>query len=334
MNKHHALANQGITKTKFFTCFVAVVLAFGLTAMPALAVPGSDGAESTITIVAVDDTAEGAQTEAAPAPSKEPAAPEAPAKQPAKDESSTADTKKDTASTEGAQAGQTDKKELNAAEKAAAVLQGETRLAVANSTGISAQSSYGSYGTYGEQDPVDSIIEEITGMSSSYTYDIRLDKLMTGPLYTTKNEDGSVKEASYTVMFEIEGTESDAAGSAVVYTKRSIGIKVGHDGSGTLELKNLPQGYYTIKEIVGYPGCAYVCTTQNPVSFWIGYAEEQQDQGDGGSILKYDTNETDQVITATATFKNKANDDQKIFSQGYVNEYSLSGGQLGFEVKQ
>lgn len=337
MNNHHTLANHGITKAKFFTCFIAAVLAFGLTAMPALAVPEAQSSESTITIVAVDNTSDDAQAESPDTPAKEPAATQDSAKQPAKDESSSvADTKKDesSAAQDTSDANASEKKELTAAEKAAAVFEGETRLAVENSTGISTQSSYGSYG----EGPVDEIFDQLTTMSSSYTYDIRLDKFMTGPLYTTKNEDGSAKPASYTVMFEIEGLSSNAAGAQVVYAKRSVGVKVDHNGSGSLELKDLPRGYYTIKEIVGYPCCAYTCTTQNPVSFWIGYKEEQENQNADGGVLDYQdkfNNEGNKDgIVATVTFKNKANEDQKIFSQGYVNEYSITDGALGFKVKQ
>lgn len=336
MNKHHALANQGITKAKLFTCFIAVVLAFGLTAMPALAAPEGESSESTITIVAVDNTSEDAESGSSNAPAKEPVAAQDPAQQPAKDEaSSTTDAKKDSSSTAQDASGSDapEKEELNAAEKAAAVLQGETRLAVANSTGISAQ-SYDSYG----DDTVDDIFDQINNMSSSYTYDIRLDKFMTGPLYTTKNEDGSAKPASYTVMFEIEGVESNAAGAPVVYAKRSVGVKVDHNGSGSLELVDLPRGYYTIKEIVGYPGCAYTCTTQNPVSFWIGYKDQQENQTTDSGVLAYDPkfngDGNKDGIVATVTFKNKANEDQKIFSQGYVNEYSITDGAFGFKVKQ
>ncbi len=344
MNKHHALANQGITKTKVFTCFIAVVLAFGLTAMPALAAPESDDAESTITIVAVDNTSEKAEEKAettkAETPKKDAAATESTAKEPEKSESSSTATdakKEESASSSATEESEAPaKKELNAAEKAAAVFQGEAKLAVANSTGISAQSSYGSYGTYDTyDDPAGDILDQITGMSSSYTYDIKLDKFMTGPLYTTKDENGNAKEASYTVMFEIEGMESDAAGSAVVYAKRSIGIKVAHDGSGTLELTNLPRGYYTIKEIVGYPGCAYVCTTQNPVSFWIGYEDEQKPNGNTLTYgPKFDENGDKSGIVATATFKNKAEDTQKIFSEGYVNHYAKSGEGIAYEQEK
>lgn len=336
MNKHHALANQGITKAKLFTCFIAVVLAFGLTAMPALAAPEGESSESTITIVAVDNTSEDAESASSNAPAKEPVATQDPAQQPAKDEASSAtDAKKDSSSTAQDASGSDapEKEELNAAEKAAAVLQGETRLAVANSTGISAQ-SYDSYG----DDTVDDIFDQINNMSSSYTYDIRLDKFMTGPLYTTKNEDGSAKPASYTVMFEIEGVESNAAGAPVVYAKRSVGVKVDHNGSGSLELVDLPRGYYTIKEIVGYPGCAYTCTTQNPVSFWIGYKDQQENQTTDSGVLAYDPkfngDGNKDGVVATVTFKNKANEDQKIFSQGYVNEYSITDGAFGFKVKQ
>lgn len=336
MNKHHALANQGITKAKLFTCFIAVVLAFGLTAMPALAAPEGGSSESTITIVAVDNTSEDAESTSSNAPAKEPVATQDPAQQPAKDEASSAtDAKKDSSSTAQDASGSdaSEKEELNAAEKAAAVLQGETRLAVANSTGISAQ-SYDSYG----DDTVDDIFDQINTMSSSYTYDIRLDKFMTGPLYTTKNEDGSAKPASYTVMFEIEGVESNAAGAPVVYAKRSVGVKVDHNGSGSLELVDLPRGYYTIKEIVGYPGCAYTCTTQNPVSFWIGYKDQQENQTTDSGVLAYDPkfngDGNKDGIVATVTFKNKANEDQKIFSQGYVNEYSITDEAFGFKVKQ
>lgn len=336
MNKHHALANQGITKAKLFTCFIAVVLAFGLTAMPALAAPEGESSESTITIVAVDNTSEDAESASSNAPAQEPVATQDPAQQPAKDEASSAtDAKKDSSSTAQDASGSNapEKEELNAAEKAAAVLQGETRLAVANSTGISAQ-SYDSYG----DDTVDDIFDQINTMSSSYTYDIRLDKFMTGPLYTTKNEDGSAKPASYTVMFEIEGVESNAAGAPVVYAKRSVGVKVDHNGSGSLELMDLPRGYYTIKEIVGYPGCAYTCTTQNPVSFWIGYKDQQENQTTDSGVLAYDPkfngDGNKDGIVATVTFKNKANEDQKIFSQGYVNEYSITDGAFGFKVKQ
>lgn len=336
MNKHHALANQGITKAKLFTCFIAVVLAFGLTAMPALAAPEGESSESTITIVAVDNTSEDAESASSNAPAKEPVATQDPAQQPAKDETSSAtDAKKDSSSTAQDASGSDapEKEELNAAEKAAAVLQGETRLAVANSTGIFAQ-SYDSYG----DDTVDDIFDQINNMSSSYTYDIRLDKFMTGPLYTTKNEDGSAKPASYTVMFEIEGVESNAAGAPVVYAKRSVGVKVDHNGSGSLELVDLPRGYYTIKEIVGYPGCAYTCTTQNPVSFWIGYKDQQESQTTDSGVLaydpKFDGEGNKDGIVATVTFKNKANEDQKIFSQGYVNEYSITDRAFGFKVKQ
>lgn len=336
MNKHHALANQGITKAKLFTCFIAVVLAFGLTAMPALAAPEGQSDESTITIVALDSTSDDTQSESSEVSAKEPAATQDSAKQPAKDDSSSATATKKDESSAAQDASGTDapeKEELSAAEKAAAVLEGETRLAVANSTGLSAQ-SYDSYG----DDTVDDIIDQIGTMSSSYTYDIRLDKFMTGPLYTTKNEDGSAKPASYTVMFEIEGVEYDAADAPVVYAKRSVGVKVDHNGSGSLELKDLPRGYYTIKEIVGYPGCAYTCTTQNPVSFWIGYKDQQENQTADSGILSYDPKFNEHGnkdgIVATVTFKNKANEDQKIFSQGYVNEYSITDGAFGFKVKQ
>lgn len=126
--QNNTKAQQNI-KYRLLACVVAVALAIGLSAMPALAEPSED-ASGSISIVSVD-TSTDAKAEKADAP---------------KGESGTSDSSSKAEGSSNKSDSSTSAKKpvssdvLNPAEKLGAVLEGEGQAAVSNATGISVAS--------------------------------------------------------------------------------------------------------------------------------------------------------------------------------------------------
>ena len=228
--QNNTKAQQNI-KYRVLACVVAVALAIGLSAMPALAEPSED-ASGSISIVSVD-TSTDAKAEKADAP---------------KGESGTSDSSSKAEGSSNKSDSSTSAKKpvssdvLNPAEKLGAVLeQAKKNIKAA----ITAMGNY----------------------VATYYGDLVIDKtFISGPLYTVLDEQGNAVAAQYTVQFTVVGYRlgcdiDTATSDDVVYKKRTIGIKVdvgGGTNHNTATLEGLPEGQYVVTEIE-YPGCGYEC---------------------------------------------------------------------------
>lgn len=254
--QNNAKAQQSI-KYRLLACVVAVALAIGLSAMPALAEPSEDAGGS-ISIVSVD-TSTDAKAEKADASKGE---------SNASDSSSKAEgsSNKSDSSTSAKKPVSSDV--LNPAEKLGAVLEGEGQAAVSNATGISVASEESDEELDEKEQAKKNIKAAITAMGNyvaTYYGDLVIDKkFISGPLYTVLDEQGKAVAAQYTVQFTVVGYRlgcdiNTATSDDVVYKKRTIGIKVDVGGDGNSEkLEGLPEGQYVVTE-VEYPGCGYKC---------------------------------------------------------------------------
>lgn len=250
----NAKAQQSI-KYRLLACVVAVALAIGLSAMPALAEPSEDAGGS-ISIVSVD-TSTDTKAEKADA---------------SKGESNASDSLSKTEGSSNKSDSSTPAKKpvssdvLNPAEKLGAVLEGEGQAAVSNAMGISVASEEGDEELDEKEQAKKNIKAAITTMGNyvaTYYGDLVIDKkFISGPLYTVLDEQGKAVAAQYTVQFTVVGYRlgcdiNTASSDDVVYKKRTIGIKVdvggGTDSEGRATLKGLPEGQYVVTEIE-YPG--------------------------------------------------------------------------------
>lgn len=259
----NAKAQQSI-KYRLLACVVAVALAIGLSAMPALAEPSED-ASGSISIVSVD-TSTDAKAEKADA---------------SKSESSASDSSSKTEGSSNKSDNSSPVKKpvssdvLNPAEKLGAVLEGEGQAAVSNATGISVASEESDEELDEKEQAKKNIKAAITTMGNyvaTYYGDLVIDKkFISGPLYTVLDEQGKAVAAQYTVQFTVVGYRlgcdiNNATSDDVVYKKRTIGIKVdvgGGTGENKATLEGLPEGQYVVTE-VEYPGCGYTCVEPSP----------------------------------------------------------------------
>lgn len=304
---------QNTIKYRLLACVVAVALAIGLSAMPALAEP-SEEAGGSISIVSVDTSAENAADKTEAADKKEPAKSDAASTKseaPAKSES----VNKKPVSTDV----------LSPAEKLGAVLEGEGQAAVSNATGISAQATEEEGELSEKEQAKEAIIAAVrTGAQATATYygDLQIDKFITGPLYTVQDQNGNAVPAEYTVMFEIEG--KDDAGN-VVYTKRTLGLKVSVSGQATasnsIKLNHLPAGIYTVTEIE-YPGCGYTCTSAKSLTQEI--VKGSTVEATSGSDKSWTSSET-----LKFSFTNQG-ESPNYPNQGFVNHYRDHDGNFGW----
>lgn len=255
----NAKAQQNI-KYRLLACVVAVALAIGLSAMPALAEPSED-ASGSISIVSVD-TSTDAKAEKADAPKGESGT---------SDSSSKAEGSSNKSDSSAPAKKPVSSDVLNPAEKLGAVLEGEGQAAVSNATGISVASEESDEELDEKEQAKKNIKAAITAMGNyvaTYYGDLVIDKkFISGPLYTVLDEQGKAVAAQYTVQFTVVGYRlgcdiNTASSGDVVYKKRTIGIKVdvggGTDSEGRATLKGLPEGQYVVTEIE-YPGCGYKC---------------------------------------------------------------------------
>lgn len=259
----NAKAQQSI-KYRLLACVVAVALAIGLSAMPALAEPSED-ASGSISIVSVD-TSTDAKAEKADASKSESSASDSSSKTEGSSNKSdsSAPAKKPVSSDV-----------LNPAEKLGAVLEGEGQAAVSNATGISVASEESDEELDEKEQAKKNIKAAITTMGNyvaTYYGDLVIDKkFISGPLYTVLDEQGKAVAAQYTVQFTVVGYRlgcdiNNATSDDVVYKKRTIGIKVdvgGGTGENKATLEGLPEGQYVVTE-VEYPGCGYTCVEPSP----------------------------------------------------------------------
>ena len=256
--QNNTKAQQNI-KYRLLACVVAVALAIGLSAMPALAEPSED-ASGSISIVSVD-TSTDAKAEKADAPKGESGT---------SDSSSKAEGSSNKSDSSSPVKKPVSSDVLNPAEKLGAVLEGEGQAAVSNATGISVASEESDEELDEKEQAKKNIKAAITAMGNyvaTYYGDLKINKeFISGPLYTVLDEQGKAVAAQYTVQFTVVGYRlgcdiNNATSDDVVYKKRTIGIKVdvgGGTGHNTKTLEGLPEGQYVVTEIE-YPGCGYTC---------------------------------------------------------------------------
>lgn len=308
---------QNTIKYRLLACVVAVALAIGLSAMPALAEP-SEEAGGSISIVSVDTSAENAADKTEAADKKEPAKSDAASSKseaPAKSESAN----KKPVSTDV----------LSPAEKLGAVLEGEGQAAVSNATGISAQATEEEGEELDEKEQAkEAIVAAVrAGAQANATYygDLSINKeFVSGPLYTVLDENGNAVKAEYTVMFKVVGYS--LTGTEVIYPERTIGIKVdvgGGTSSNSVKLEHLPEGKYTVTEIT-YPGCGYECVgkdSDTQIIEWIkGAAMNPNDGTELANPIKFE-------------FKNKGTG-TNYPNQGFVNHYRDHDDGFGWKVAE
>lgn len=316
--QNNAKVQQSI-KYRLLACVVAVTLAIGLSAMPALAEPSEDAGGS-ISIVSVD-TSTDAKAEKADASKGESNANNSSSK--AEGSSNKSDN-----STPAKKPVSSDV--LNPAEKLGAVLEGEGQAAVSNATGISVASEENDEELDEKEQAKKNIKAAITAMGNyvaTYYGDLVIDKkFISGPLYTVLDEQGKAVAAQYTVQFTVVGYRlgcdiNTATSSDVVYKKRTIGIKVDVGGDGNSEkLEGLPEGQYVVTE-VEYPGCGYTCVEPS-LSYMVKTIEWTSSRdtpvGENNKLKK----------SITFNFQNKGTGTDYP-NQGFVNHYT-DHGDAGF----
>ncbi len=308
----NAKAQQSI-KYRLLACVVAVALAIGLSAMPALAEPSEDAGGS-ISIVSVD-TSTDTKAEKADA---------------SKGESNASDSLSKTEGSSNKSDSSTPAKKpvssdvLNPAEKLGAVLEGEGQAAVSNAMGISVASEEGDEELDEKEQAKKNIKAAITTMGNyvaTYYGDLVIDKkFISGPLYTVLDEQGKAVAAQYTVQFTVVGYRlgcdiNTASSDDVVYKKRTIGIKVdvggGTDSEGRATLKGLPEGQYVVTEIE-YPGCGYECDGDSRMVKTIEWTSSRDTPVGENNKLKN---------SITFNFQNKGTG-TNYPNQGFVNHYT------------
>lgn len=307
----NAKAQQSI-KYRLLACVVAVALAIGLSAMPALAEPNED-ASGSISIVSVD-TSTDAKAEKADASKSESSASDSSSKTEGSSNKSdsSAPAKKPVSSDV-----------LNPAEKLGAVLEGEGQAAVSNATGISVASEESDEELDEKEQVKKNIKAAITTMGNyvaTYYGDLKINKeFISGPLYTVLDEQGKAVAAQYTVQFTVVGYRlgcdiNTATSDDVVYKKRTIGIKVdvgGGTSSNYENLEGLPEGQYVVTEIE-YPGCGYECDGDSRMVKTIEWTSSDATPVVGGNKLR------DPI---EFSFKNKGTG-TNYPNQGFVNHYT------------
>lgn len=307
----NAKAQQSI-KYRLLACVVAVALAIGLSAMPALAEPNED-ASGSISIVSVD-TSTDAKAEKADASKSESSASDSSSKTEGSSNKSdsSAPAKKPVSSDV-----------LNPAEKLGAVLEGEGQAAVSNATGISVASEEGDEELDEKEQAKKNIKAAITAMGNfvaTYYGDLEINKeFISGPLYTVLDEQGNVVAAQYTVQFTVVGYRlgcdvNTATSDDVVYKKRTIGIKVdvgGGTSSNSTTLEGLPEGQYVVTEIE-YPGCGYECDGDSRMVKTIEWTSSRDTPVGENNKLKN---------SITFNFQNKGTG-TNYPNQGFVNHYT------------
>ena len=309
--QNNTKAQQNI-KYRLLACVVAVALAIGLSAMPALAEPSED-ASGSISIVSVD-TSTDAKAENADAPQRE---------TPTRHSSSKAQgsTNQSDSSTPVQKPVSSDV--LNPAEKLGAVLEGEGQAAVSNATGISVASEESDEELDEKEQAKKNIKAAITAMGNyvaTYYGDLEINKeFISGPLYTVLDEQGNVVAAQYTVQFTVVGYRlgcdvNTATSDDVVYKKRTIGIKVdvgGGTSSNSTTLEGLPEGQYVVTEIE-YPGCGYECDGDSRMVKTIEWTSSRDTPVGENNKLKN---------SITFNFQNKGTG-TNYPNQGFVNHYT------------
>lgn len=307
----NAKAQQSI-KYRLLACVVAVALAIGLSAMPALAEPNED-ASGSISIVSVD-TSTDAKAEKADASKSESSASDSSSKTEGSSNKSdsSAPAKKPVSSDV-----------LNPAEKLGAVLEGEGQAAVSNATGLSVASEESDEELDEKEQAKKNIKAAITTMGNyvaTYYGDLEINKeFISGPLYTVLDEQGNVVAAQYTVQFTVVGYRlgcdiNTATSDDVVYKKRTIGIKVdvgGGTSSNSTTLEGLPEGQYVVTEIE-YPGCGYECDGDSRMVKTIEWTSSRDTPVGDNNKLKN---------SITFNFQNKGTG-TNYPNQGFVNHYT------------
>lgn len=316
--QNNTKAQQNI-KYRLLACVVAVALAIGLSAMPALAEPSED-ASGSISIVSVD-TSTDAKAEKADAPKGESGT---------SDSSSKAEGSSNKSDSSSPVKKPVSSDVLNPAEKLGAVLEGEGQAAVSNATGISVASEESDEELDEKEQAKKNIKAAITAMGNyvaTYYGDLKINKeFISGPLYTVLDEQGKAVAAQYTVQFTVVGYRlgcdiNNATSDDVVYKKRTIGIKVdvgGGTGHNTKTLEGLPEGQYVVTEIE-YPGCGYTCEGDSRMVKTIEWTSS-----DATPVV--DSNKLKDPIEFS--FKNKGAG-TNYPNQGFVNHYT-DHGDTGF----
>ena len=316
--QNNTKAQQNI-KYRLLACVVAVALAIGLSAMPALAEPSED-ASGSISIVSVD-TSTDAKAEKADAPKGESGT---------SDSSSKAEGSSNKSDSSSPVKKPVSSDVLNPAEKLGAVLEGEGQAAVSNATGISVASEESDEELDEKEQAKKNIKAAITAMGNyvaTYYGDLKINKeFISGPLYTVLDEQGKAVAAQYTVQFTVVGYRlgcdiNNATSDDVVYKKRTIGIKVdvgGGTGHNTKTLEGLPEGQYVVTEIE-YPGCGYTCEADSRMVKTIEWTSS-----DATPVV--DSNKLKDPIEFS--FKNKGTG-TNYPNQGFVNHYT-DHGDTGF----
>lgn len=316
--QNNTKAQQNI-KYRLLACVVAVALAIGLSAMPALAEPSED-ASGSISIVSVD-TSTDAKAEKADAPKGESGT---------SDSSSKAEGSSNKSDSSSPVKKPVSSDVLNPAEKLGAVLEGEGQTAVSNATGISVASEESDEELDEKEQAKKNIKAAITAMGNyvaTYYGDLKINKeFISGPLYTVLDEQGKAVAAQYTVQFTVVGYRlgcdiNNATSDDVVYKKRTIGIKVdvgGGTGHNTKTLEGLPEGQYVVTEIE-YPGCGYTCEGDSRMVKTIEWTSS-----DATPVV--DSNKLKDPIEFS--FKNKGTG-TNYPNQGFVNHYT-DHGDAGF----
>lgn len=316
--QNNTKAQQNI-KYRLLACVVAVALAIGLSAMPALAEPSED-ASGSISIVSVD-TSTDAKAEKADAPKGESGT---------SDSSSKAEGSSNKSDSSSPVKKPVSSDVLNPAEKLGAVLEGEGQAAVSNATGISVASEESDEELDEKEQAKKNIKAAITAMGNyvaTYYGDLKINKeFISGPLYTVFDEQGKAVAAQYTVQFTVVGYRlgcdiNNATSDDVVYKKRTIGIKVdvgGGTGHNTKTLEGLPEGQYVVTEIE-YPGCGYTCEGDSRMVKTIEWTSS-----DATPVV--DSNKLKDPIEFS--FKNKGTG-TNYPNQGFVNHYT-DHGDTGF----
>lgn len=316
--QNNTKAQQNI-KYRLLACVVAVALAIGLSAMPALAEPSED-ASGSISIVSVD-TSTDAKAEKADAPKGESGT---------SDSSSKAEGSSNKSDSSSPVKKPVSSDVLNPAEKLGAVLKGEGQAAVSNATGISVASEESDEELDEKEQAKKNIKAAITAMGNyvaTYYGDLKINKeFISGPLYTVLDEQGKAVAAQYTVQFTVVGYRlgcdiNNATSDDVVYKKRTIGIKVdvgGGTGHNTKTLEGLPEGQYVVTEIE-YPGCGYTCEGDSRMVKTIEWTSS-----DATPVV--DSNKLKDPIEFS--FKNKGTG-TNYPNQGFVNHYT-DHGDTGF----
>ena len=316
--QNNTKAQQNI-KYRLLACVVAVALAIGLSAMPALAEPSED-ASGSISIVSVD-TSTDAKAEKADAPKGESGT---------SDSSSKAEGSSNKSDSSSPVKKPVSSDVLNPAEKLGAVLEGEGPAAVSNATGISVASEESDEELDEKEQAKKNIKAAITAMGNyvaTYYGDLKINKeFISGPLYTVLDEQGKAVAAQYTVQFTVVGYRlgcdiNNATSDDVVYKKRTIGIKVdvgGGTGHNTKTLEGLPEGQYVVTEIE-YPGCGYTCEGDSRMVKTIEWTSS-----DATPVV--DSNKLKDPIEFS--FKNKGTG-TNYPNQGFVNHYT-DHGDTGF----